>query len=396
MAILLALLSFLSVSTLALPSPILEDRQTTTCAAIPSGYRAPTVSKLPNPFQLVSGATVTTKAQWACRQKEISQLMQQTELGTLPSTVPTVTSSMSGNTMTINVSDNGKSISFSVSIKPPTSGSAPYPAIIAYGGASIPIPNTVATITFNNDDIAAQNSASSRGQGKYYTLYGSNASAGAMTAWAWAVSRIIDALQKTPSANIDTTRVGVTGCSRNGKGAFVAGALDSRIALTIPQESGAGGAACWRISDQQQRAGKNIQTANEIVGENVWFSTAFNSYVSNTPTLPTDHHELAALVAPRGLFVIENDIDWLGPGSTTPCMEVGQLIYKGVGAPNAMGFSLVGGHAHCSFPSAQTNDLNKFITRYLLKGTVDSFVQVSSYSWNQADWVDWQVPAGLS
>jgi len=54
-------------------------------------------------------------------------------------------------------------------------------------------------------------------------------------AWAWGVSRIIDALEVTPAARINPTKVGVTGCSRNGKGALVAGAFDTRIALTIPQ-----------------------------------------------------------------------------------------------------------------------------------------------------------------
>src|SRR4051812_15786894 len=87
-----------------------------------------------------------------------------------------------------------------------------------------------------------------RGQGKFYTLYGSGHSAGALTAWAWGVSRIIDALELTPAAGINPQKIGVTGCSRNGKGAIVAGALDERIALTIPQESGSGGSACWRLS----------------------------------------------------------------------------------------------------------------------------------------------------
>lgn len=245
---LLPLLLF-ATPLLALPSSLVEERQAA-CASIPNGYQPPVISKLPNPFLTVSGTQVTTKAQWACRQQEISQLMQQYELGTLPPKPQSVTASFSGQTLTINVSDQGKSISFSVTIKRPT-GTGPFPAIIAYGGPSIPIPSNIATITFNNDDIAAQQSTASRGQGKFYTLYGSSASAGAMTAWAWGVSRIIDALAITPSAGIDTTRIGVTGCSRNGKGAFVAGAFDSRIALTIPQESGSGGAACWRISGNE-------------------------------------------------------------------------------------------------------------------------------------------------
>jgi hypothetical protein len=320
-------------------------------------------SKLPDPFLLNNGTRIKSSSEWSVRRAEIVADFYRTELGEKPETAKT-TGSLSGNTLTVSVSDNGKSISFTASISKP-SGSGPFPAIIAYGSASLPIPSGVATITFNNDDIAAQQSSSSRGQGKFYTLYGSSHSAGALMAWAWGVSRIIDALEQV-NAGIDTKRIGVTGCSRNGKGAFVAGAFDERIALTLPQESGSGGAACWRISDLEDAAGKNIQTAHEIIGENVWFSKNFDTYATRTGDLPIDHHELAALVYPRGLFVIENDVDWLGPVSTTGCMEIGQLIYNALGSNDGMGFSLVGGHNHCSFPSSQQSDLTKFIDKYLL------------------------------
>lgn len=70
-------------------------------------------------------------------------------------------------------------------------------------------------------------------------------------AWAWGAGRVIDALEATTATNkINLARIGVSGCSRNGKGAFVVGAFEPRIALTIPQESGSGGAACWRVSDR--------------------------------------------------------------------------------------------------------------------------------------------------
>ena len=128
-----------------------------------------------------------------------------------------------------------------------------------------------------------------------------------MAAWAWGVSRVVDALERLPAANIDTTRLGVSGCSRDGKGALVAGAFEPRIALTIPQESGSGGASCWRLSDYMLAHGISTQTASEIVQENVWLGPAFNSFDSSSVhTLPFDHHLLAALVAPRGLFVIES------------------------------------------------------------------------------------------
>lgn len=386
--------TFLLLLSTTFAAPTLLDERQATCPALPSTISFTSTTLLPDPFLTVSGTRVTTQDQWGCRQQEISALMQKYELGTKPPKPSSVTQTLTSNSITVTCSNGGTAISFTASITYPSTGTAPYPAIIANGGMSIPTPTGVAIITFNNDDMALENDSTSRGQGKFYTLYGSSASAGALTAWAWGVSRLIDALEATTSTNkIDVTRLGVTGCSRNGKGAFVIGALDNRIILTIPQESGSGGAACWRVSDQQKAAGANIQTASEIVGENVWFSTSFNQYVSNTAVLPYDHHMLAGLVQPRGLFVIENDIDWLGPVSTTACMEVGQLIYKAAGTPDAMGFSLVGGHAHCAFPSAQQTQLNDFIDKYLMKGSSSTAgIQTTNQNINLASYYSWTVP----
>src|SRR5690606_39676002 len=165
------------------------------------------------------------------------------------------------------------------------------------------------------------------GNGKFYTLYGSNHGAGAMTAWAWGVSRLIDALEKTPSANIDASRLGMTGCSRNGKGALIAGALDERILLTIPQESGSGGSASWRVSDAQKAAGQNVQTLSQIVTENVWFRSSFSQFANSANRLPFDHHQVMGMIAPRALLVIENtSMEWLGNLSayTASVAEIGR------------------------------------------------------------------------
>jgi hypothetical protein len=247
-------------------------------------------------------------------------------------------------------------------------------------------------INFNCDDMAAQVSTGSRGQGKFYDLYGSGASAGAMTAWAWGVSRVIDALEVTSSAKIDTTRIGVTGCSRNGKGALLAGAFDTRIVLTLPQESGAGGSACWRISDYLKGQGENIQTASEIIGEDPWFSSNFNNYVNQVTVLPFDHHSIAALVAPRGLFVIDNNIDWLGPESCFGCMTTGHFAYQALGVPDNMGYSQIGAHTHCAFPSNQQSQLNAFVQKFLLGQSTNTAIFQSDFAFSQSQWVDWTVP----
>src|SRR5690606_29630335 len=110
-------------------------------------------------------------------------------------------------------------------------------------------------------------------------------------------------LTESDAAIIDASRLGVTGCSRNGKGALMAGALDERIALTIPQESGAGGAVAWRVAQSLSDNGKNIQTLSHAAGEQPWFRESFGQTFggNNVARLPFDHHQLMGMVAPRGL-----------------------------------------------------------------------------------------------
>lgn len=380
------ILPFLATTILA--APIVEERQA--ACTVPSTFPSTSNSKLPDPFTFFDGKKVTTKAEWECRQQEINAALQAQELGTFPPKPSTFTATGSGSSVSITAGEGGKSISFSASIKKP-SGNGPFPAIIAYGAASIPVPAGVATITFNNDQIGAQGGSGSRGQGKFFDLYGSGHSAGATTAWAWGVDRIMDALE-TVDTGIDPKRVGVTGCSRNGKGAFIAAALVKRIALGLPQESGSGGAACWRISDSEKAAGKNIQTSGQIIGENVWFSKNFNTFASKSSTLATDHHELAGLVAPRGLLVIENEIDWLGPVSTTACMKAGRLIYKAAGVPDNMGFTGSGNHQHCQFPSNQQSDLTAYINKFLLNQDGNTANIEKGPTADVSKYIDWTPP----
>ncbi|PSK43027.1 hypothetical protein B9Z65_6981 [Elsinoe australis] len=373
---------------------VLRARQTT-CPAVPVDPTLLPVTALPDPFTFYDGTAVKDQPLWSCRQNEISSFFQQFELGTKPPAPDAVTASLSGTTLSITSVVGNSSMNFNVTIKLPATGSAPYPALIVYGAASIPIPDGVATIVFDNSGMAQQTNTQSRGKGLFYELYGSDATAAATTAWAWGVSRIIDALVLVPEAQIDPIRVGVTGCSRNGKGAFIAGALDDRIALTIPQESGSGGASCWRLSDDMLARNISTQTASEIVGENVWFSERFAGFANSVPTLPVDHHLLAGLVVPRGLLVIENtDFVWLGPWSAFGCMTAGRRTYEALGKQDSMGFSQVGGHNHCQFPASQQPELEAFVARFLLGQNVstDVFKTDLTEGFDQGKWAPWEIP----
>jgi hypothetical protein len=355
-------------------------------------YPAVNTAALPDPFTFYDGTKVVTKADFTCRQAEISKILQQYELGTFPGPPTSQTQTMSGNTLSIRITVGSNTATISASITKPAS--QPGAAIIGIGGSSLPIPNSIGSINFNNNAFAAQDNTGSRGNGAFYTLHGRDHSAGALTAWAWGVDRIVDALEALGPATtgIDPKRLGVTGCSRNGKGAFVVGALVKRIALTLPQESGAGGSACWRISDAESSAGKNIQTARQIVTENVWFSPSFNQHTSKVPTIPADHNLLAALVAPRGLMAFENNIDWLGPVSTTGCMIAGRRVYQALGVPTNMGFSMRGGNNHCSFNSGQQSYLTAYLNYFLGGGTTAPPAVEEGATVDMSRWAPWTTP----
>src|SRR5262249_20116905 len=89
----------------------------------------------------------------------------------------------------------------------------------------------------------------------FYLMYPelNDSNSGQYAAWAWGVSRVIDGLyqvstQLVNSLPVDVQHIAVTGCSYAGKMALFSGALDERVALTIPQESGGGGCNSWRYN----------------------------------------------------------------------------------------------------------------------------------------------------
>ena len=66
-----------------------------------------------------------------------------------------------------------------------------------------------------------------------------------LAVWAWGGMRVVDYLESR--TDVDHERIAITGHSRGGKAALLAGALDQRIDLVAPCQSGAGGAGSSRI-----------------------------------------------------------------------------------------------------------------------------------------------------
>jgi hypothetical protein len=356
---------------------------------------SPANSRLPDPFTRIDGTRISTRDQWRCRRAEIRELAEQFVYGQKP--VPdSVTGTVSSSSITVNVTDNGRSSTFSAGVQLPTSGgSGPFPAVIVYGGFGADT-NTIrasgaAVINFDPFTVGREGTPRNNKQGAFYSIYGSTSSTGLLMAWAWGVSRIIDVIQRS-GGSVLRADMGVTGCSRFGKGAFVAGVFDQRVALTMPIESGSAGAPIFRGIPGESGA----QPLSSAFGEQPWLGDAFGSFTGNPATLPVDTHEMVGMVAPRGLFIMENPhIDWLAARSGSVAALGGAEVYTALGArDNITYWSDVQDGTHCAARPEWRTPLQQHIQKFLLRtGNTPGTIRISSRKpGNLAEWRTWTTP----
>ncbi len=352
------------------------------------------VPNLPDPFLMDSGTRIATRDEWRCRRAEIAAQIQ--HWGTGPKGAPpsNLTATFSGNKLSVVVSQAGASITLTTTINLPSGGTAPYPALIAMDGSGVPsslfASRGVATMTFSSNQLIPSSMSVTRGAGTYFTMY-PDTNTGAMIEWAWGVSRLIDGLEKTADQHqIDTKRLAVTGCSYAGKMALYAGAFDERIALTIPEESGGGGEASWRVM-----AGQPDTEHLEAAQGTAWYAANLKQFKNaDAPKLPFDQHGLVAMIAPRAVLTIANTaIARLGSEAGYVSMKAATEVYKALGVPDRIGYSQYNTGTHCAFPSAQNADVQAFIDKFLLGKTgTNTNVAKTPYSTNLSKWVTWDTP----
>jgi len=359
-----------------------------------------TNAKLPDPFKKLDATRMTSKAEWRCRREEIKRQAEKFVYGTKPAKPESVTGTVSSTNITVKVSNGGKSTSFSAGVVLPGGGAGPYPAIVVLGGATFPPPldasvvkgEGVAYINYDPYAVGKEGTPRNNKQGAFYDIYGSNSSTGLLLAWAWGVSRIIDVIAQSDGSVLKASAIGVTGCSRFGKGAFVIGVFDQRIALTMPIESGSAGVPIFRGIP-----GEGAQSLSSAYGEQPWLGDAFSAFTNGPTKLPIDTHEVVALVAPRGLFIMDNPhIANLGPKSGSVAALGGAEVYKALGAgDNITYYSDVQNGAHCSTRPEWAAPLKSNIRRFLTKtGSDPGIIKISpSAMGSLPGWIDWTTPA---
>lgn len=119
---------------------------------------------------------------------------------------------------------------------------------------------------------------------------------GAILAWAWGASRVMDWLETESLA--DAKHVAVVGLSHFGKAALWAGATDRRFAMTCASGAGTCGAKLNRIKL------KDAETLCQVARFRHWFCRNFDKWAGKEWTSPFDQHWMLSLVAPRLLCLV--------------------------------------------------------------------------------------------
>ena len=343
---------------------------------LPSFDELQKVEPLTDPLLFSDGKNrVTSFDQWSKRRAEIKAEIEHYEIGQKPPRPKNIKATYKDGNLTVEITENGNTLTLNSRVSLPK-GDGPFPAIIGigFGGGTGSLPadifrsRNIATISYNFGQVMAHQQR--RGNEPINKLYPDQAEMGAYCAWPWGVSRLIDGLELVQdNLPIDLKHLAISGCSFAGKMALFCGAFDERIALTIAQEPGGGGAAAWRVSETLGQ----VETLGRTDGR--WFKESMFQYKEdNVAKLPMDHHELITMICPRACLILGNaDMVWLAGESGYVSTRAAHEVWKTFGIGDRLGFSNVGGHGHCQLPAVQKPEVVAFVEKFLLGDmTVDT------------------------
>jgi hypothetical protein len=318
----------------------------------PSVEQLPAVEGLPDPFNLNDGTRVTDHHAWLRRRVEIKEMLLHYQYGHL---APPPDNLESRETSSKSVFGGGaeerrvtllmgprNAVKVRISLLFPP-GQGPFPVILKNDRdlGQVPIAKEIVdrgyiVAEYVRHDLDDDNAIRTDGVHPIYP----ECDWGTLAAWAWGGMRVIDYL--TTLEVVDNDKIAITGHSRGGKTALLAGALDDRIAISAPNGSGTGGAGCYRVQ------GEGAETLSDILRAfQYWFHPRLAGFVGREAHLPFDQHFLRALVAPRAVISIDALGDrWANPLGTCAAHAGSQSVFDWLGAGDKNGIHFrQGGHA---------------------------------------------------
>ncbi len=312
---------------------------------LPGLDKLPVIRGLPDPLVMNDGRKVTTRSAWFQRRREITDMLLYYEYGHLAPAPPAITSTVQSTKQLEGTGATEKTVLLSldpdsrltfrmIMTIPP--GKGPFPAIVkgdlCWGRVSPKVIDEAVKrgyiiAEFDRTELAPDSNDRTKG---VYTLY-PDYDWTVLGAWAWGYQRAVDFLS---SLNyVIKSRVAITGHSRGGKAALLAGALDVRIALTVPNGSGCGGAGSYRV------LGEKCEDLAAITNRfPYWFQPRLKEFVGHVDQMPFDQHFLRALVAPRPQLSTEALGDlWANPSGTQASYLAARKVYEFLGAGGRIG-----------------------------------------------------------
>lgn len=401
----------------------------------PDPYELPAVNHLPDPFTFFSGRKVRFPEDWRGRRAEIKDLAQYYEFGYMPAPPQSLTAlstnqstaTLSYRSIAVTIGDHGHSAAFTAVLYLPTTGKAPYPVIVEediFANAAFAAPNpaflnggyailSIPTWDFPAFGLPGIASDDGNHTGAFFNLYpykldNAGDDRGVLLAWAWGASRGVDALEYLVAhdpayANLlDLRKLVVTGYSRWGKAALLAGTMDERFQLTAPGGSGSGGATPYRYDSFGNVPFRHAPFGNlypwgrstgaETMGDHVRHQThnsnemirrflndivpaAVEPRMYRTDTwgygerLPYDHHEEIAAIAPRAVLIDATNNDYADNAEGDAIgFEGAKPIYACLGVPQKLALDLDMGNTGHGLTPAQAQHIVDF-ANFVLYGT---------------------------
>ena len=165
-----------------------------------------------------------------------------------------------------------------------------------------------AALAFWNGDVAVDNARSNCTQGVHacWAKERTANSWGALSAWAWGASRVLDWVETEPL--LDAKHFGVVGHSRGGKTALLAGVTDTRFAMACVNDSGCSGAKLNHIDLPKS---ESIARISKVFPH--WFCLNYRKFAGKEFEMDFDQHMMVALMAPRAVAIASASKDhWAG------------------------------------------------------------------------------------
>ena len=311
---------------------------------------------LPDPLVFADGSPVATPSDWPRRREEILELFQKEMYGEMPPSCPIFLEDVEESPafdgtairrrvrMSFREDGSGPQINWMI-LYPSKASESPVPAIIMlnfYGNDVVldykqfPVPaeeilsRGYAFVTACYEDVSPdpdtmqnpveQLAAARQGM---YELWDPSISTGSLMAWAWALCRGMDMLEK--DRRVDASRALLTGCSRLGKAALLAGAFDQRFAVVVPNQTGGGG-----VPLSKRNFGEFVSSEVEHFG--YWWCKGFAKWAGKEKDMPFDQHMLLACIAPRPLLVEGFTHPWFDARGEFLALRAASPVWSFLGA----------------------------------------------------------------